>query len=180
MRTVIYGAACSLDGFIAGEQDEVDWLHWSSDVAQISNEVMSTTDAVLMGRRTYEAALRSGSSAYPGMDNYVFSRSFVPQQEVPNLVVVREDVRSFVKGLKQKSGRDICVLGGGQLARSLLEDNLIDEVGLNVHPILLGRGIPMFPAGAYRHSLELIEARPLAGGCFLLRYGVQQMKKARE
>jgi dihydrofolate reductase len=171
---VLYGAACSLDGFIAGQDDEVDWLHWSSEVAEISNQVLGATDVVLMGRRTYEVALRAGTSAYPNVHNYVFSQSYTSERNIPNLTVVREDAGEFVRELKQRDGRNICVLGGGELARSLFQEGLIDEVGLNVHPVLLGGGIPMFPAGGYRHSLALTEARPLQGGCFYLRYRVNK------
>jgi dihydrofolate reductase len=172
VRTVLYGAACSLDGFIARENDEVDWLQWSDDVAAISREVLSATDAVLMGRRTYEAAVRAGLDAYPGVSNYVFSQSLVAQKDLPNLTIVRTDAVEFVRDLEKRPGRDICVMGGGLLARSLLSAGLIDEVGLNVQPILLGSGIPMFPSGDFRASLHLTEARPLQGGCFYLRYRV--------
>jgi dihydrofolate reductase len=172
MRNVLYGAACSLDGFIAGEHDEVDWLHWSDDVARISGEVWSATDTVLMGRRTYEVAVQNGMNAYPGVDNIVFSRTLTLSKAVPNLTIVRDDAAPFVADLKAREGRGICVMGGGRLARSLLAARLIDELGVNIHPILLGRGIPMFPAGDYRTRLTLTDSRPLKGGCFYARYQV--------
>ena len=173
MRKVLYGAACSLDGFIAGEHDEVGWLHWSDDAAKISDAVWRTSDAVLMGRRTYDVAVRNGVAAYPGVHNYVFARELELDRDIPNLTVVREDAAVFVRELKRQAGRDICVMGGGQLARSLLAAGLIDEIGLNIQPILLGRGIPMFPAGFRGASLELIESMQLQGGCYYLRYRVR-------
>jgi dihydrofolate reductase len=170
MRTVLYGAACSLDGYIAGESDEVDWLAWSRDVERISREVWDATDVVLMGRRTYEVAVRGGIIAYPGVHNYVFSRTLQLEEDIPNLTIVRADAPAFVRELKQQPGKDICVMGGGKLARSLFAAQLIDEVGLNVHPILLGGGIAMFPPPGRRSSWQLSEARPLQGDCFYLRY----------
>ena len=172
MRKVLYGAACSVDGFIAGVHDEVDWLRWTDDVAAISNQVWRTTDTVLMGRRTYEVAVRSGTTAYPGVQNYVFSRTLAPEA-ASHVMLVRGDAVAFVRDLVEQTGGDICVMGGGQLAASLLASGLITEVGLNVHPIILGAGIPMFPAFGRRLPLELLESRPLQAGCFFLRYRVQ-------
>jgi dihydrofolate reductase len=174
VRKVLYGAACSLDGFIAGENDEVEWLQWSNDVAVIANAVWSTTDAVLMGRRTYDVAVRNGVAAYAGVHNYVFSRALKQEREIPGLTVVSEDAALFVRELKRQPGRDICVMGGGRLASSLLAAGLIDEIGLNVHPILLGNGIRMFPAGFPRASLELCESRPMQGECYYMRYRVSR------
>jgi dihydrofolate reductase len=172
MRKVLYGAACSLDGFIAGVHDEVDWLQWTDDVAEISKQVFSTTDTVLMGRRTYEAAARSGTTSYPGVQNYVFSRTLSPDA-APHVTIVQEDASAFVRAIAEQPGRDICVLGGGSLAASLFAHNLISEVGLNIHPLVLGEGIPMFPAFGRRLQLELLESRPLQAGCLLLRYRVR-------
>jgi dihydrofolate reductase len=174
MPTVLYGAACSLDGFIAGEDDEVDWLRWSDDVARISGEVWSTTDTVLMGRRTYEVAVQNGIDAYPGVQNVVFSRTLTLATPVPDLTIVREDAAHFVRDLKERAGRGICVMGGGQLAHSLFAARLIDEVGLNIHPVLLGGGIPMFPAGEYRARLTLTDSRSIKHGCFYARYRVTE------
>lgn len=174
MRTVLYGAACSLDGFIAGEHDEVDWLRWSEDVAQISGEVWSVTDTVLMGRRTYEVAVQNGMEAYPGVQNIVFSRTLTLSKNIPDLTIVRDDAAEFVRNLKRQDGRAICVMGGGQLAHSLFAARLIDEVGLNIHPLLLGQGIPMFPSGDYRTRLALTESRMIEGGCFYARYRVTE------
>jgi dihydrofolate reductase len=172
MRKVIYGAACSMDGFIAGPADEVDWLHWSDDVASISQATLDAVDTLLMGRKTYAVAVRSGIRAYPGVRNYVFSRTLEPAA-YPEVEVVTEDAAPFVARLVEEPGRDICVMGGGELARSLLAAGLLDEVGLNVHPVILGAGIPMFPPGFDRTALALEEARPIDGGCMLLRYRVR-------
>jgi dihydrofolate reductase len=174
MRSVLYGAACSLDGFIAGDNDEVEWLHWSDDVARISGEVWSTTDTVLMGRRTYEIAVQNGMDAYPGVQNIVFSRTLALSKPIPDLTIVRDDAAGFVRDLKEQEGRGICVMGGGRLAGSLLAAGLIDEVGVNIHPVLLGTGIPLFPAGDYRAHLTLTDSRPIKRGCFYARYRVDQ------
>ena len=172
MRSVIYGAACSLDGYIAGPNEEVDWLHWSDDVAQISNAVFSRIDTILMGRKTYEVAVRMGLRSYPGGVNYVFSRT-LQQADAPEVTVVREDAVAFVRALKQAPGTDICVIGGGELARSLMNAGLLDEIGVNIQPVVLGSGIPLVPPGDARVALELTESRVLSGGCMYLLYRVR-------
>src|SRR5688500_10581675 len=172
MRTLLYGAACSLDGFIAGPNHEVDWLEWSDDVAAISKSVWSRVDTVLMGRKTYDVAVANGTRAYPGVTNYVFSRTLAPET-APEVTVVADDAVAFVRALKEQPGADICLLGGGELARSLLDADLIDELGVNIQPVILGSGIPLLPGANARHPLKLIESRPIAGDSVYILYRVE-------
>jgi dihydrofolate reductase len=172
MRTLLYGAACSLDGFIAGPHDEVDWLQWSDDVAAISKSVWNRVDTVLMGRKTYDVAVRMGTRAYPGVTNYVFSRTLAPEA-APEVTVVSDDAAAYVRELKQQPGSDICLLGGGELARSLMDADLVDELGVNIQPVLLGSGIPLLPSAMRRHLLKRIESRRIAGDCVYILYRVE-------
>jgi dihydrofolate reductase len=89
------------------------------------------------------------------------------------MTLVREDAGAFVRALKAQPGRDMIVMSGGNLARSLLEAGVIDEIGLNIHPVLLGSGTPAFLDAGHRIGLRLLEARTLDGGCVLVRYGVR-------
>jgi dihydrofolate reductase len=173
MRTVTYGAACSLDGFIAGPQGEIDWLHMSSDVSSIMAKYWTSVDTILMGRKTYDVAqAMGGGPATPGVTGtYVFSRTL---GRVVGAQLVRDDAGAFVRALKQKPGKDICLLGGGELARSLFAEGVIDEVGLNIQPVLLGGGCPLFPDIGKRIRLDLIESRTIDGGCVLASYRVVQ------
>jgi dihydrofolate reductase len=88
---------------------------------------------------------------------------------------VRDDAGEFVRQLKEKPGKGICVMGGGELAQSLLAAGVIDEVGMNVHPILLGSGVPLFRDPGRRISLDLLESRVIDGGCVLSTYRVLTM-----
>jgi dihydrofolate reductase len=182
MRTVTYGAACSLDGFITGPDAAMDWLHYSSDVTQIMAEYFKTIDTMLLGRKTWEfaQAMAAGGEQPPddaltGIETYVFSRTLEKLPD-PREHLVRDDAADFVRNLKKQPGRGICVMGGGELARSLFEAELIDEVGLNIHPVLLGGGVPMFPAPGPRVSLKLVESRVLSGGCVLANFRVQHRR----
>lgn len=174
MRTVTYGAACSLDGFIAGADGSLDWLHFSPDVSAVMDAYWKTVDTVLMGRKTWEVSAASGNSgggALPSMKTYVFSRT-LPRSPHPDVQLVSEDAGAFVRALKARSGKGICVMGGGDFAQSLLEAGVIDEVGLNIHPILLGSGVPLFRNSGRRIDLTLEECRTIHGGCVLATYRV--------
>jgi dihydrofolate reductase len=173
MRTVTFGCACSLDHFIARPDDGVDWLFWSNDVAAITAEYWRSIDTVVMGRKTYEIALKSGTTAYPGVKNVVFSRTMRSAPD-PSVTVTDADPAGYIRKLKSGEGRGICIMGGGELARVLFEGNAIDEVGLNIHPVLLGAGIPLFYNLSRQVTLDLLEARTLSGGCVLLRYRVKR------
>lgn len=173
MRKVTFGGACSLDNFIARKDDSVDWLLWDKEVSEIMESFWKTIDTVVMGRRTYEVAARMGTGAYPGVKNYVFSQT-LRKAGTDSLAFVSEDAAAFVRRLKSEEGKGICVMGGGLLAKSLFEADLIDEVGLNIHPVLLGSGIPLFYEMPHQIDLELIKSQLLSNGCMVLTYRVKR------
>lgn len=172
MRKVTFGGANSLDNYLARSDHAVDWLMWCDEAAEVMRDYWSTVDAVLMGRKTYEVAARSGhGGSSPGVKSYVFSRTL---SAVPDgVTLVREDAADFVRRLKEEEGRDICLLGGGELARSLFEAGLIDEVGFNIHPVLLGSGIPLFHPMNRQVNLELRGCRAFKNGCVYVSYRVK-------
>ena len=184
MRTITYGGAVSLDGFLAGVDEALDWLHFSLDVQRVTSEYWKTVDTILMGRKTYavSAASQQGgkkstarpkrkTTREPAMRTYVFSRTLEAIDQ-PGVELVRIDAAAFVRDLKARPGKDICLMGGGELAQSLLAADLVDEVGLNIHPVLLGAGVPVFRDPGQRVRLTLTECRTLDGGCVLANYRV--------
>jgi dihydrofolate reductase len=172
MRKVTFGGANSLDNFIAREDGAVDWLMWSDEVMETMKDFWKTIDTVVMGRKTYEVALKSGMSTYPGVKTYVFS-STIKESPAGGAEIISEDAADFVRALKNQDGKDICVMGGGELARSLFEADLIDEVGFNIHPVLLGSGIPLFHRMSHQINLTLTDCKPYKNGCVLLTYAVK-------
>jgi dihydrofolate reductase len=167
MRKVTFGGANSLDNFFARKNDAVDWLQWSPEVAAISGEYWKTIDTVVMGRRTFEVA----KTAYPGVKNYVCSRT-LKRTPAKDVELVSRDAVDFVRELKNQPGKGICIMGGGLLAKSLLEAGLIDEIGLNIQPVLLGSGIPLFHEMKRQIDLELLDSKVLKNGSVYLRYRV--------
>src|SRR5437660_9622201 len=186
MRKVTLGLANSLDNYIARKDGGSDWLHWSKEVAEISASFMKTVDAILIGRKTYEVMLAFDQTSYPGAKNYVFSRSKKKRDALKknlvakkkkafkNVEVISADATKFVLELKRKKGKGIVVFGGGELAKSLFEADLIDEVVLNIHPVLLGSGIPLFHEMKKQIDLELLECKILEGGYLAVTYRIKR------
>jgi dihydrofolate reductase len=185
MRKVTIGLANSLDKYIARKDGGYDWIHWSKEVAEISAKFLKTIDAMLIGRKTYDAMLASGQTSYPGAKNFVFTRSkkrstalkkklAAKKKPDKNVEIVSEDAAEFVGKLKRGKGNGIVVFGGGELAKSLFEADLIDEIVLNIHPVLLGSGIPLFHEMKRQIDLELLDCRVLKGGYLAVTYRVKR------
>ncbi len=176
MRLVTFGVANSLDNFIARVDGAVDWLVWDDEVAAITKEFWKTIDTVVMGRKTYEVAARSGSGAYPGAKNYVFSRT-LEQPQGKEVEVISQDAVEFVRQLKKQAGKGICAMGGGELACSLFQAGLIDQVGVNIQPVMLGSGIPLFHDMKRQLNLELLEHKRLMNGGVFIFYRVKSIAR---
>jgi dihydrofolate reductase len=172
MRKVTLGLASSLDNYIARPNGAYDWLLWDKETAAISSAYLATVDTFLIGRKTYEVMSANGTTSYPGFQHYVFSRTLQKSSD-PNVTIIAEDAATFVRQLKGEAGKGICVYGGGELARSLFAVNLIDEIVLNIHPVLLGSGIRLFYEMAQQIDLELLEAKRLQHGKLLVTYRVK-------
>ena len=174
MRKVTFGGANSLDNYIARKDDAVDWLMWSKEVAAIMQDFWTNIDTIVMGRKTYEVAMKTGggdSGSYPGITTYVCSRTMSTKSKGMNIV---SDAVELVRKLKKEKGKDICIMGGGDLAKSLFEADLIDEIGFNVHPVLLGSGIPLFHEMPKQINLKLLKCQQLTNGCVVLTYKVKR------
>ncbi|MFL6755483.1 MAG: dihydrofolate reductase family protein [Sphingomicrobium sp.] len=173
MRQVIYGGAVSADGFLAGAGEALDWLRWSDDAAKISAKNFAGADTMLMGRKTFEIGQKMGGGPpMKGVTTYVFSRTLERLPEGVAGKLVNVDAAEFVRALKRQDGGKIIVMGGGEIGTALLNAGLVDEIGLSVHPVLLGAGIPAFGVLDRRVELELLETRPIARECVYLRYRV--------
>jgi dihydrofolate reductase len=176
MRKIIFGGANSLDNYFARKDNSVDWLMWSDKVQALMAEFWDRFDTILMGRKTYEVALSHSkggeSGGYAGIKNYVFSRT-LKEIEDKSVEIVSENAVEFVRDLKNSEGKDICLMGGGNLAKTFFEAGLIDEIGFNIHPVLLGSGIPLFYEMNRQIDLELIECKPFKNGCVYVLYRVK-------
>ncbi|NGO10166.1 dihydrofolate reductase [Streptomyces sp. HC44] len=174
MRKLTVGTLVSLDGIFG---DPRSWAseYFDDEAAERSLRKLMAADAMLMGRHTYEYFAPSWSALtgpYPdrinAMPKYVFS-STLTTAEWNNATIVSGDPVRAVKEMKQQGDGDLVIYGYGQLARTLLEHDLVDEVDFWVHPVVLGDGVPLFRPGQLRR-LRLVSAQPYSTGVVSLRY----------
>jgi dihydrofolate reductase len=172
MRKVRYSVAMSLDGYIAGPDGEYDWI--IMDPAIDFAAFFQTIDTVLMGRRTFEVTLQQGPDAgMPGMRTYVFSRT-LRASDFPDVTIVADEAVQRVAALRAEDGKDIWLMGGGVLARSLLDAGVVDTVEVGVVPVLLGQGIPLLPGLEASTRLKLTSTETFPSGIMLLKYAVRR------
>ena len=185
MRKVVYGVGVSLDGYIAALDGSVDWLNRAASKAKGEDFGMGaffkSIDTVLMGRKTYEHALKMGMAkgGYPGMKNYIFSRT-LPRGERDGVEFISGSVANVIKKLRKSPGRNIWLCGGGELAREALKEHVIDEITLGLAPVLIGGGRPTFPSTFPETELELVECKQYKGGILGLTYRVVTSKSGRK
>jgi dihydrofolate reductase len=171
MRKIRYGVAMSLDGYIAGPNGEADWVLIDSEFNFA--ELWAQFDTLLMGRRTYEAATaRLGEASFEGRKTFVVSRT-LKQADHPNVTILPELSRDWLKASRAESGKDIWLMGGGELFRLLLEMGAVDTVEVSVIPILLGGGVPLLPHPAQQTKLTLSSHKIYRSGLVSLIYDVQ-------
>jgi dihydrofolate reductase len=161
MRKVILYASTSLDGYIAKVDGGVDWCFIDQDYGY--RDFYRGIDTTLIGSTTYEQIVTFDPRPFEGKVNYIFSR----RASGP-----LSDPISCVQTLKQQPGQDIWLVGGAQLNTALLNANLIDELILSIHPILLGNGIPLFAEGAKEQELRLLAHRVFDTGLVQAHYAL--------
>jgi len=172
-RKVILGFGISLDGYIARRNGDLDFLVIDKEGEALMAEFFSKIDTTIMGRKTAAATAKLRESSEmpetPGMANYVVSRRWKPGKR-EGFEVVGGSLTAFVKKLKRRPGKDIYLGGGGELCRSFLQEDLVDELYIGVAPILLGDGIPGFPGKFPQRDFRLTECKSYSNGSVGLRY----------
>jgi dihydrofolate reductase len=182
MRKVIYSVGASLDGYIAAPDGSVDWLDRATSKAKGDDfgltAFFKSIDTVLMGRKTYEHALKLGMAkgGYPGMKNYIFSRTLPPGSR-DGVEFVNSNLTDLIKKLRKTPGKHIWLCGGGELARHGLQERIVDEITIGLTPILIGDGKTTFPPIFPETALELVECKQYRGGVLGLTYRVVNSTK---
>ena len=181
MRTQYY-AASSLDGFIATEDDSLDWLFPLGDLEETGYPAFfAEVGALAMGSSTYEWMLRhaqtveaQAGSAWPYQQpTWVFSSRQLPPIVGADLRFVRGDVRPVHAAMREAAaGRNLWIVGGGDLAGQFHEAGLLDEIIAQVGSVTLGSGKPLFPRRLTSPPLELTSARRIGSGFAELIYRV--------
>lgn len=163
-RKVILYMAVSLDGYIADAQGGVEWLETACPEqtdTQSYPAFIAGIDTVILGRRTYEQIVTELSPEvwpYADLDCYVLTHH--PPSDQPGIHFRSQPLAELLHTLKQTPGRDIWLCGGADLVRQARQQDLIDRYHLTLIPLLLGQGLPLFPAGAGPCALTLHSVRP--------------------
>ena len=174
-RRVIVHIAASADGFIARPDGDLEWL--TSRPAPKGfygmGEFMKSIDATVMGRKTYEAALGLGAKFDSKSPTFVFSRQAPPADAPSSVEFVNGAIDTFVRSLREQPGKDIWLMGGGELIAAFLDEQAIDEFVVSVVPVFIGDGIPLI-ARRHRHvPLTLQSVERFEDGLVQLHYRVQ-------
>ncbi|MGI8496786.1 MAG: dihydrofolate reductase family protein [Gemmatimonadaceae bacterium] len=176
MRKLIWQMMVSLDGFMEGPNRELDWHVTDGDFNRYVTEVLTSTDAILLGRVTYQLFAdywpSSTDSEAPMMNDLpkiVFSRT-LEQARWKNSRVVKENIEAEIDALKRQAGKDLALFGSADLASTFMRLGLIDEYRILVNPVVLGSGRPMFRGIEDRAHLTLSTTRTLSSGVVILSY----------
>lgn len=169
MRKIVAGFAISLDGYIAGTNNEIDWILIDKEID--FTKQMKRFDTYFLGRKTYEHSKSMGQSF--GKDKvYIFSNTLT-EVEKPALLM-KGDLKKRIREIKIEQGKDIALFGGGELLTSLLNLDLVDEISMMVIPVLLGSGIPMVKELSKRVELDLTDTKKYLNGTIQLNYSVNK------
>jgi dihydrofolate reductase len=181
MKTQYY-TATSLDGFIATEDDSLEWLFPLGDINDTGfPEYMKSVGALAMGSATYEWMLRHAvkvaeetGSAWPyKQPTCVFSSRDLPSVPGADIRFVRGDVRPVHAAMREAAGeKNIWIVGGGDLAGQFHDAGLLDEIFVQIGSVTLGQGKPLFPRRLTSPSLRLVSVRQVGPGFAELQYEV--------
>jgi dihydrofolate reductase len=174
-RNIIVHIATSADGYIARPDDDLEWLtsRPAPEGFYGMNAFMRSIDTMLLGRKTYEVGLRMGGKFDSKSRTVVFSRHAPPADAPSGVEFVNGAIGPFVSRLREQPGKDIWLMGGGELIASFLDEKAIDEFVISVVPVFIGDGIPLI-ARCHRHvPLELRSTERFEDGLVQLHYRVQ-------
>src|SRR5918992_172246 len=179
MRKVVASEFISLDGVVESP-DKWHFPYFNDQMGDAIGGAMAASDAMLMGRFLYEEWAAFWPKQDPeenpvaarmnGVRKYVVSTTLEEPLEWNNTTLINADVAEEITKLKQLPGKDISISGSGALVRSLLQDDLLDELRLMVHPIVVGSGKRLFEDWSEQKALELVDSKTFSTGVLYLTY----------
>ncbi len=185
MRKLVLFMHVSLDGFVAGPNGEMDWIHVDEELFDYSGQRIDAANMALYGRTTYEmmqsywptAAEKPDATKhdidhsrwYNKVEKIVLSRT-MQGIHLPNTTIISENLTEAIGALKESQNGEIVIFGSPGAAHSLMAEGLIDEYWLFVNPILLGEGIPVFADIQQKIALRLVNSHVFSSGVVCLHY----------
>ncbi len=178
MRKVIASLNITLDGYIAGPENDLDWHFplWNDDMYLHAREQLLTMSTIILGRVTYQsmadywptAPVNDFTTMMNTYEKVVFSHT-LKETSWNNTRLAGKTMREEVKDLKQQEGDNIIIYGSGSLIQSFINNDLIDEYRLWVHPVVIGKGVPLFENSCCI-KLHLLRTKVFSSGVVMLYY----------
>jgi dihydrofolate reductase len=175
-RKIIVNIATSADGYVARPDGNLDWLTDRPAPKGFYGlpEFERCTDAKILGRRTFDKSLEMGARFGASSVHYVFSRRPPPASLPAGVHFVTESIAAFAERLRTQAGKNIWMMGGGEIIGSFLDEGAIDEFIITVIPIFIGEGIPLLAPRHREVGLRLLGVEQFPDGAVQLRYEVQR------
>ena len=187
----------SLDGFVAGANGEMDWIALDDELFDDVGKITDTADTALYGRTTYQmmesywptaadspAATKHDIEHANWVNNalkIVFSRSLKETDPIitgwQNTKIIRDNITEEIANMKKQPGKNLLLIGSASIAHTFMEHDLIDEYWINVNPIILGAGIPLFKNINTQVNLNLIQSKKYGCGVVALQYEMKASTK---
>jgi dihydrofolate reductase len=171
MRKIILNLAVSLDGFIEGPNGEYDWCLADQDYGM--TEFLNNSDAIFIGRKSYELLMSTDPELFGALKMYVFSDSLQPSQNPNTEIINSAGFKARVEEIIDLTGGNIWLFGGASLVSAFIDEGLITEFMLSVHPVILGGGKPLFSGSKERIELILLSSEQFSSGLVQLRYAIK-------
>jgi len=179
MRKVTAGLFVSLDGVVESPE-KWHFPYFNDEMGEAIGAAMAASDAMLLGRVTYQEF----ASYWPGVSSedepfathmnntpkYVVSTTLENADDWQNSTLINENIVQEITKLKQQPGKNIGITGSATLVQSLLQDDLLDELGLMIHPVVVGSGKRLFQEGGGPKGLKLVESKTFSTGVVSLTY----------
>ena len=170
MRKIIVNLCCSLDSFIEGANGEIDWCFTDQDYGM--TPFLDRVDTLIFGRHSYVQLLEMAPDAFSDKQRIVISKTI--QTEDKNTRIISSNVKEEIQNLINQSGKDIWFFGGASLLSTFLNLDLIDELMIAVHPLILGSGKPLFIDINQKKKLRLKDTKTYSTGLVQLIYEVEK------
>ncbi|HKB64638.1 MAG TPA: dihydrofolate reductase family protein [Pyrinomonadaceae bacterium] len=173
-RKIIVNLATSADGYIARADGNLDWLTKRPAPKGFYGmpQFMRSVDAKLLGRKTFDLSVELGAHFSADDRHFVFSRRPPPESVPPGVEFVSQSISAFAKTLRDQPGKNIWMMGGGEIIASFLDEDLIDEFIITVVPTFIGEGIPLIAPRSRNVPLKLRSAKPFPDGVVQLHYDI--------
>jgi dihydrofolate reductase len=185
MRKLIVSMHTTLDGFVAGQNGEMNWINVNEEIFDFVGKLTDDADTALYGRITYEmmngywpaAGKKPNASKHDIEHSRWYNQSMkvvlsttITDNEVDKTKIISNNLADNINKLKQQDGKNILIFGSATATHSLFNEGLIDELWLFVNPVVIGKGNPMFKGVNHTTNLTLIESKQFACGVVGLHY----------